>query len=93
MTAKEYLRQIHVLDLKIKHKQAEGDRGPQKAMDMIGHMRNRGNSMSFKHWNQFIELFKADQAARGAQRIRAETSTESSEEGGRQTRQQQKMKG
>lgn len=31
--------------------------------------------MSFEHWNRFIESFKADQAARGTQRIRAETPT------------------
>lgn len=37
--------------------------------------------MSFEHWNRFIESFKADQAARGTQRIRAETPTGSSGRG------------
>lgn len=37
--------------------------------------------MSFEHWNRFIESFKADQAARGTQRIRAETPKGSIERG------------
>lgn len=37
--------------------------------------------MSFEHWNRFIESFKTDQAARGTQRIRAETPTGSSGRG------------
>ena len=47
----------------------------------------RGNSMSFRHWSRFIKSFRARQAARGTQRIRAETMAGPGGENGRQTRQ------
>ena len=39
--------------------------------------------MSFEHWNQLVESFKADQAAKVPRQHRAGTSTESTAEGGR----------
>ena len=49
--------------------------------------------MSFEHWNRFIESFKADQAARGTQRIRAETPTGSSGRGRQPERKEVKAHG